>query len=158
MTPPDAKEAIQAMLSSNRTAAELIQHTRFQYARYTFQAARAHIRGDEAAKLSQLNQRGSVVITLRALLSGLGQTGDLNTKTANAGAHQLAGELLDSTHLLTPASAERRAVYVDNADEETSFIDFSLASHEQRTAYIFTDYTLRQFIQATGRTPELLAL
>lgn len=150
-----ASTAIMEAFKGNPSAAQVYLSLRQQYAQHIIRAARCLIQGDESGNFAAQQDAVTTQRTARALLIGLGVQTDQPVKFAHSAAFVLTAESMHPAQLVTGASAEPRAVYVDEATAE----DYTLStaperviwSQGQRTAYLFTEGDHRRFCQRTGR-------
>lgn len=157
-----ASAALGQAFKGNAPASQVYLHLRMTFAQHIVRAARCTLQRDAAGSLAALQDAATTERTARALLLGLGIQADLNPKAANAAAHLRAGHDFMVGQLVTAASAEPRAVYVDDAPADPETLSAApervIWSEGGRTAYLYTVSDHRRHCQRTGRTPQPLPL
>lgn len=155
-----AGEAICDALTGNTAAAEAYLFLRKQYAAQVICQARAAVLGDGLGAVVAAQDAATVTRAARALLIGLGIQTNQPALAAHAAAFLLTDGAFDCCALVTGASAEPRAVYLDDAPAEPHTLDVAphcvLESTDRQTAYLFSVVDYRQFCGRTGRTPRVL--
>lgn len=155
-----AGEAIRDALAGNAAAAAAYLFLRKLYAGQVIHQARAALLGDESGEVAAKQDAATVTRAARALLIGLGVQTDQPTRAVHTAAFLLTDEAFDACALVTDASAELCAVYLDDAPADGDTLRAAphrIVEHTNRqTAYLFTLSDHRQFCQRTGRTPRVL--